>query len=126
MPDEDTGVRTRLDIKKSLLRRAIKGESQYSAREMILLIQWIRSRARHIPESHENELDLIREIEQEQEEVRSLLVEMGMTEDDLPSESRALLRLNLEERRRGRNGNWNNLAQTWQFLNRQPPTNSIN
>ncbi|MBI4030325.1 MAG: hypothetical protein HY370_01485 [Proteobacteria bacterium] len=126
MPDEDTGVRTRLDIKKSLLRRAIKGESQYSAREMILLIQWIRSRARHIPESHENELDLIREIEQEQEEVRSLLVEMGMTEDDLPSESRALLRLNLEERRRGRNGNWNNLAQTWQLLNRQPPTNSIN
>lgn len=126
MPDEDTGVRTRLDIKKSLLRRAIKGESQYSAREMILLIQWIRSRAQHIPESHESELELIREVEQEQEEIRSLLIEMGMTEDDLPPESRALLRLNLEERRRGQNGNWNNLAQTWHLLNRPPPTNSIN
>lgn len=126
MPDEDTGVRTRLDIKKSLLRRAIKGESQYSAREMILLIQWIRSRAQHIPESHENELELIREVEQEQDEVRGLLMEMGMTEDDLPPESRALLRLNLEERRRGQNGNWNNLTQTWHLLNRPPPTNSIN
>lgn len=126
MPDDDKGVRTRLDIKKSLLRRAMDGESRYSAQEMILLILWVQSRARNIPDEHAKELDLIREVERDQAEMRELLAHMGFTEDDLPAESRALLRLNAEERRRGLSGNWGGGGGLRAFLDTHPASPSIN
>jgi hypothetical protein len=126
MSEHDHGVRTRLDIKKSLLRRAMEGKSQYSAQEMILLILWVQSRARHIPDEHEKELDLIREVEQDQAEIRQLLQDMGINEDDLPPESRALMRLNAEERRRGARGQWEQHGSLRALLARPPASPSIN
>jgi hypothetical protein len=126
MEENDTRVRTRYDIKKSLLRRAMSGESQYSAQEMILLILWIQSRARNIPDEHEKELDLIREVERDHTELRQLFTEMGFREEDLPAESRALLRLNLEERRRGQKGQWDQYGSVRALLARPPATPSIN
>ena len=126
MADEDNGVRTRLDIKKSLLRRAMDGESRYSAQEMILLILWIQSRARNIPDEHARELDLIREVERDQAEMREMLAHIGISEEDLPPESRALLRLNAEERRRGLDGNWGSSGGLRDFLAARPASPSIN
>lgn len=126
MAEQDTGVRTRLDIKKALLRRAMHGESKYNAQEMILLILWVQSRARNIPETHEKELDIIREVEREQAEMRELLLEAGIHEEDLPPESRALLRLNAEERRRGQFGSWQQGGNLRDFLARAPASPSIN
>lgn len=126
MTDDDTGVRTRLDIKKSLLRRAMGGQSRYSAQEMILLILWVQSRARNIPDEHEKELDLIRAVERDQAEIREMLAALGLAEEDLPAESRALLRLNAEERRRGLEGRWGNHGGLQTLLSAQPPTPSIN
>jgi hypothetical protein len=126
MAEQENGVRTRLDIKRALLRRAMDGQSQYSAQEMILLILWVQSRARTIPEDHEKELDLIREVEREQAEIRQLMLDMGITEDDLPAESRALLRLNAEERRRGGGGHWQQYGSLRDLLARPPASPSIN
>lgn len=126
MSGHDNGVRTRLDIKKSLLRRAMDGQSQYSAREMILLIQWVQSRARHIPADHEQELELIREIQQEQAEMREMLLALGFTEDDIAPDSRALARLNAEERRRGLSGRWDGNGGLRALLARPPASPSIN
>lgn len=126
MSGHDSGVRTRLEIKKSLLRRAMDGKSQYSAREMILLILWVQSRARSIPEDHEKELDLIREVEREQAEIRQLMIDAGISPDDLPAESRALLQLNAEERRRGLDGSWQAGGGLREFLARAPASPAIN
>lgn len=126
MADQDNGVRTRLDIKKSLLKRAMNGESQHTAQEMILLILWVQSRARTIPEDHEKELDLIRAVERDQAELRALFREMGLREEDLPVESRALLRLNAEERRRGLSGSWDQFGNARALLAAKPPTPSLN
>ena len=126
MADDETGVRTRLDIKKSLLRRAMDGESRYSAQEMILLILWVQSRARNIPDEHAKELDLIRAVERDQAELREMLAHIGISEDDLPAESRALLRLNAEERRRGLDGNWGSNGGLRDFLATSPASPSIN
>jgi hypothetical protein len=126
MSGHDNGVRTRLDIKKSLLRRAMDGKSQYSAREMILLILWVQSRARSIPEDHEKELDLIREVEREQAEIRQLMIDAGISPDDLPAESRALLQLNAEERRRGLDGRWHTSGSLRDLLASAPASPSIN
>lgn len=126
MADDENGVRTRLDIKKSLLRRAMDGESRYTAQEMILLILWVQSRARNIPDEHTKELDLIREVERDQAEMREILAHMGIAEEDLPAESRALLRLNAEERRRGQAGNWGAGGNLKAFLEAHPASPSIN
>lgn len=126
MADDETGVRTRLDIKKSLLRRAMDGDSRYTAREMMLLILWVQSRARNIPDDHAKELDLIREVERDQAELREILAHIGISEDDLPAESRALLRLNAEERRRGLDGNWGSSGGLRDFLTAHPTSPSIN
>lgn len=126
MADDDKGVRTRLDIKKALLRRAMDGSSRYTAQEMILLILWVQSRARTIPDEHEKELDLIRTVEQDQAELREMLAHLGLAEEDLPAESRALMRLNAEERRRGLDGNWASQADLRRLLAAAPATPSIN
>jgi hypothetical protein len=124
--DDLKGVRTRLDIKKTLLQRAVNGASQYTANEMILLILWIQSRARTIPDEHLEELELIRSVERDQQEMREILLSAGIDEDDLPAESRALMRLNAEERRRGRSGNWDHYASARQLLHSKPASPSIN
>lgn len=126
MADDGSGVRTRLDIKKALLQRAMSGKSQYSAREMILLILWVQNRARNIPEEHARELDLIRQVEQEQAELRQMMRDLGINEEDLPAESRALIRLNAEERRRGQQGSWQQGGSLREFLASAPATPSIN
>jgi hypothetical protein len=126
MADRDKGVRTRLDIKKDLLRRAMDGVSRYSAQEMILLILWVQSRARNIPDDHARELDLIRAVEHDQAEIREMLAHLGLSEEDLPAESRALLRLNAEERRRGMDGNWGAGGDLRRLLAAEPATPSIN
>ena len=126
MAEQESGVRTRHDIKKALLRRAMSGQSQYTAKEMILLILWVQSRARHIPETHEKELDMIREIERENAEIRELLLSVGIKEEDLPPESRALLRLNAEERRRGLHGQWHQHGDMRDLLARTPASPAIN
>lgn len=59
MSEDTKAVRSKLEIKKSLLRRVWDGQSSRTGQEMMALIQEYVDRGRSIPSSHEKELKQI-------------------------------------------------------------------
>jgi hypothetical protein len=65
-----------------------------------------RQKAADIPESHKGILRVIREVENEESKIREDFRKAGIAEEYIPSPSRALKRLNIEERLRGNKTHW--------------------
>jgi hypothetical protein len=61
-----------------------------------------RQRAQELPEGHKRILKIIRAVEAEEEKMRDDFRKAGLSEEELPSRSRTLTRLNVEERLRGK------------------------
>lgn len=97
---EDTkSVRSKREIKESLLRRVWSGQSGRTGREMMALIQEYTSRGRSIPSDHEAELKQI---------------------DD--GEPRAVRALNLLEKEKGSPVRYRDFSREEAFAKFMPPS----
>lgn len=127
------GARSRLDLKKKLLRKAFDGHSSRTPAQMIALITEHLRRAREIPDEHQQELDDIRAVKEEildclrraqpfeippelepyiaeerarLHKERAEMIENGIPMEYLPDISEGLIRLNAIEKMNGSGQRW--------------------
>ena len=100
------------ELVKSLKRRRLFGENGSDVADVhagIAVNEKIfeyRQRAANMPDSHEGQMRVIREVEADEKQMRDAFRRAGVDEEDLPDESRTLKRLNIEERQRGNKTHW--------------------
>ena len=126
---ETFGIRTAREIKQELLRRVLDGNSSRSAREMRELILKHMRRAREIPEDHLQELERLHEEERFDEELRGYLKNLGITDESILDEARAIVQLNLLERLNGSGRQWSSRAKDLENIRRlaeAPPPPILN